>query len=440
MTTRNSAIDTGPSAPRPRWTRLAAVGCAGVIALTACGGDGGAASGEGGDVTLRFAWWGAEHRNALTEEIVALYEEQNPHVTISTEYSDWEGYWDQLATQTAGGGAPDVIQMDDTYLREYADRGALLPMDDLDTSGFEQDVVDNGTTEDGLMGITTGINTMAVLANPDLFEDAGLEIPDDTTWTWEDYADLTSELNETLGDGYWGDGGVPQTVDLQIWLRQQGKNLTTDDGELGFTVEDAEEYLEFQQELVERGSYPPASIMQEESNAAPGESIFEQSEQAVGRWWSNMVPGLSDLAGVDFELLRYPSATGSSEDNGLWFKATMMFSVTSQTEHPEEAQAFVDFLVNSEEAAEITGMDRGLPANEVSREVVLDQLEGQELAVAEFIEEVEDEIGEAEPVPALGFSGLQDIAYRYCDEVFFDRLSPAEAAERMHAEMQDAIS
>ncbi|GAA1171026.1 ABC transporter substrate-binding protein [Nesterenkonia xinjiangensis] len=431
----------GSRAPRRlgRWARLTAAGCVGVVALTACGNGGGGGGGEDDDVTLRFAWWGAEHRNALTEELVELYEEQNPHVTISTEYTDWEGYWDQLATQSAGGDAPDVVQMDDTYLREYADRGALLPMDELDTSGFESEVVDNGTTDDGLMGITTGVNTMTVLANPDLFAEAGLEIPDDTTWTWEDYADLTEELNETLGDGIWGDGGVPQTVDLQIWLRQQGKNLTTDDGELGFTVEDAEEYLEFQLELLERGSYPSASLMQEESNAAPGESIFEQGEQAIGRWWSNMVPGLSDVAETDFEMLRYPSMSGSSVDNGLWFKATMMFSITSQTQHPEEAQAFVDFLVNSEEAAEITGMDRGLPANEDAREVVLAQLEGQDAAVAEFIEEVEDEIGEAEPVPALGFSGLQDIAYRFCEEIFFGRLDPAEAAERMHAEMESEI-
>lgn len=430
--------DTTRTTPRTRRAAaLSVAAAAALLAVTACSGGSDAA--EDGDVTLRFTWWGAEHRNAVTEEVIARYEEQNPGVTIEAENSPWEGYWDRLATQSAGDDAPDVIQMDASYLSEYSERGALLDMDQVDVSSFDDNAVQNGTTDDGLVGVTTGINTMTVLANPELFEQAGMEMPDDESWTWDDYLELTSELREELPEEVYGDGGVPQTADLQIWLRQQGKHLADGDGELGHSVADLEEYFEYQQDLLEADSYPSATVMQEVSGMAPGESPFETGDQAVGRWWSNQVPALSEQAAADFEPLRYPSQSGSSEDNGLWFKSTMMYSVSAATEHPEEAQAFVDFLVNDEEAAEIIGMDRGLPASEGAREVVLDQIDGQEQVVADFIDEVSDEIGEAEPVPPVGFSQLQDIAYRYCNEVFFGRLTPAEAAEQMHAEMQEAL-
>ena len=38
-------------------------------------------------------------------------------------------------------------------------------------------------------GVSTGSNAFAVLANPTLFKEAGVDLPDDSTWTWEEYAE-----------------------------------------------------------------------------------------------------------------------------------------------------------------------------------------------------------------------------------------------------------
>src|SRR5690625_1197069 len=45
------------------------------------------------DITLRFAWWGDQHRTDYTLEVIDLFEEQNERVTIEAEYASWDDYW-----------------------------------------------------------------------------------------------------------------------------------------------------------------------------------------------------------------------------------------------------------------------------------------------------------------------------------------------------------
>lgn len=421
-----------------RTTTLAAAVLAGTVALTACSAE--ASDSEGAEeVTLRFAWWGADARHQATEEIIAAFEEEHPHISVEAEYGDWSGYWDQLATQSAGGGEPDIIQMDDKYLREYADRGGLLDLSDVDVSAFDDDAVDNGRTEDGLFGITTGINALALVANPAVFEEAGVEMPDDTTWTWDDFAEITAEISENHDSAY-GTNDPNEPGGFQVWLRQQGQHFTTEEGELGFDAADAAEYFEYYLDMVGEG-VPPAAVISENQNAGPDQSLMGTGEAALSPWWTNQLPALSSASGEELELLRFPSHSGNAEENGLWYKSSMLLSASSGTDHPEEAVTFIDWFVNSEEAAELNQMDRGLPGNNDMRAHIADGLEPADQTAADFIADIEDEVAAqpVEPVPSLGFSGLQEILYRYEIEVFFENQTPEDAAEAMIAEMESEL-
>lgn len=414
---------------------LAASVLVGTFALTSCGSGGG---GEDGETTLRFSWWGSDSRHEATQEIITAFNEEHPNITVEGDFGSWSGYWDQLATQTAAGDAPDVIQMDAQFLNEYASRGALLELDQVDTSAMDESSVANGTTEDGLMAVTTGINAMVTMANPEIFEQAGVEMPDDSTWTWEDYEEIASTITEEV-DGVYGATGPGQPADLQIWLRQQGKHLSDESGELGFEVADAAQYFQERLDMLKAGVYPDAAALSEDQTPGPEQSMTGQGEVAMGMWWTNQLGAVSEASGVDMVPLRMPSESGSAEDNGMWYKSTMMMSAYSGTDHPEEAQEFIDFMVNSETAGEINLTDRGLPSNLDVREAILPKLEGADERSAEFIEEIEPELGEPEPIPAPGFSEMQSILQRYELEVYFERQSPEQAAEGMVEEMEQAL-
>lgn len=418
-----------------RHLRLAtAVLAVSVLGLTGCGGG---AAADSGDVELRFAWWGSDTRHTQTQEIIDAFEEQNPGITVVGEYGDFGGYWDKLATQTASNDSPDIIQMDEKYLREYADNGALMDLSGMDFSDIEDSIVESGRTEDGLFGIATGINAMAMMTNPDILDEAGVEMPDDTTWTWDDFADVSREVAENT-DSY-GFGSPNEPGSFQIWLRQNGKELTNADGTLGFEAADAAEYYGMLLDMMKDGALPQASVITEDQSPGPDQSLTGKGEAAMGMWWSNQLAALNASSGAELVPLRFPSVAGSADEAHLFHKSAMYMSGSARTEHPEEVEAFIDFMVNSEEAGLINLADRGLPANGTVREAVIPELSEADALAAEYVQEIEPELGAAMPIPPLGFSALQEILYRYELDVLFERTTPEEAGEQAIAEMETAI-
>src|SRR5918992_664002 len=179
---------------------LAAAATTGGLAACApgSGGDGGG-GGEAGATTLALAWWGNPTRNKNTEAMIDAYMKANPNVKIEPQPGEGSSYWDKLATQTAGGKAPDIIQMDMNFIAEYGTRGALLDLKDVDVSKFVEGTVDSGRINDTLVGINAGINSALFFANPQVFEKAKMDLPDDTTWTWDQLIEVGAEAAAKAG-------------------------------------------------------------------------------------------------------------------------------------------------------------------------------------------------------------------------------------------------
>ena len=129
---------------------------------------------SGGQVALRMSTWGNDSRLKLTEEAVTAFEQANPGITVQVENSEFSSYWDKLATQTAGNNAPDVIQMDESYIAAYGGRGALLDLGTqssvLDLSAMDAKVLDTGKVNDTLVGAPVGVALFSVGVNPELLK------------------------------------------------------------------------------------------------------------------------------------------------------------------------------------------------------------------------------------------------------------------------------
>ena len=162
-------------------------------------GGGGSQGGGGGGTNLALAWWGNPTRNKNTQAMIDAYMKATPDVKISGQPGEFGSYWDKLATQTAGGQAPDIIQMDMNYISEYGSRGALLDLSKVDTSKFVEGTVDSGKINDKLVGVNAGINSAIILANPKVFEKAKMDLPDDKTWTWDQMMEMGAEVASKAG-------------------------------------------------------------------------------------------------------------------------------------------------------------------------------------------------------------------------------------------------
>jgi multiple sugar transport system substrate-binding protein len=216
------------------------------MGLGACapGSSGGGSQGGGGSGTnLALAWWGNPTRNKNTQAMIDAYMKANPDVKISGQPGEFNSYWDKLATQTAGGQAPDIIQMDMNYIAEYGTRGALLDLSKVDVSKFVEGTVDSGKINDKLVGVNAGINSALIFANPKVFEKAKMDLPDDKTWTWDQMIEVGAEVASKAGVPLGVASLLQSDALFGTFVRQHGKELFTPDG-LGFDVAEAQAWFD----------------------------------------------------------------------------------------------------------------------------------------------------------------------------------------------------
>lgn len=421
---------------------LAAVGLIGgmvVGALAGCGteeiNNGEEANHE--EVTLRFAFWGSDTRLQNTEEIIEEFNTEYPEIQVEPEFSDWSGFWDGLNTQIAAGDAPDIFQMDAPYLREYGERGSLKDLSDVDLTHVPEEIIESGTIDGEYYGLASGVNSVAILANPQLFDEAGVDLPDDTTWTWDDYAEIATEIGENL-DSVYGSSIPAEPQLIQTWLRQNGLFFNDEDGDLGFSQDDLHDYFDWLEQMRADGVFPPPEVMVEEETAAQDQSLEATGQAAMAITWTNLLGALTDASGEELTLLRLPSPTGEVDDAQQWYN-TGMVSAAADTEHPEEVVTFLDFFVNDERSALINMTDRGLSANTEIRDTLIAEMDEANQEAAEFVTEIEDELGPPEPVPATGFGNVGELLGRYHQDIWFENMTTEQAAEEAYAELQNDI-
>jgi multiple sugar transport system substrate-binding protein len=416
---------------------LAAVSTLGLTA--ACSGPS-SNQAEDGPVEIRFSWWGNAGRAELTNKAIAEFEAANPSIKVEPEYGDIGGYFDKLATQVAANDAPDVITMGGAYPAEYANRGALLDLSKvsgpLDLAKMDQGALENGQVQGKQYGVSTGANALSIVVNPAVFQAAGVELPDDSKWSWDDFAGIAAEVTAKSPKGTFGTATVLTHDSLDAFARQQGESLYTQDGQLGLGEETVQDYFDYSLKLSESGAAPSASETVEKLNVSTEQTLMGMGKAGMMLTWSNSLSALSKASGAELKLLKLP---GETPTPGIWLQSSQFYTISARSKHTEAAAKLVSFLVNNEAAAKIIQSDRGVPSNSEMRNAVKDLLTPQGKVEASYI----DQIGKMDFAPTFigptGSTAVSEITARINTEVLFKRLTPEKAAEQWISESKAAI-
>ncbi len=411
---------------------------ASTLGLAGCGsGSGGSADGS---ANLAFAWWGNAVRNKNTADGIAAYMAANPKVKIAPQPGEFGSYWDKLATQTAGNTSPDVIQMDMLYIAEYGTRGALLDLEKYgaDTSKFAEGTVDSGRIDGKLVGINAGINSACIIANPEIFAKAKVELPDDKTWTWDEMASVAAEVASKAGTPIGIAEVFRQDSMLTAFLRQNGKELFNDKG-LAFEAADAQAWFDLMMKFQKAGAIGSPQSPGEEAPKPIDQSAIAGGRAALQYGNSNQLETLTAAAGKELKILRFPSLTGKATDRKAWYKASMLFSASSRTKSPEEAVKLINWWVNSPECAAINLAERGIPANTETLALVTPKLSAPQKAVAKFIADIKPELAATPIAPPPGGGTVAAVLLRYETDVLFGRSSTADAAAKFTDELKSSL-
>ncbi|WP_042198741.1 ABC transporter substrate-binding protein [Paenibacillus camerounensis] len=421
-----------------------------LIATAACSSGGGNSGGQstegtaataGSDATaktieLRMTWWGSQTRHDLTTKMIALFEEKHPNIKIKPEYSGWDGYFDKLSTQVAGSNAPDIIQMDYAFLSDYAKRGTLLDLGPytedgtLRTEQHESSMLEAGSIDGKLYAITLGLNAAGVIYNASVLQELGIAEPEES-WTWTDFADLSNQIAEKKGEGYYGTPDISGTTNMfEFFVRQNGTGLFADKA-LGPSQEVTMNWFNYWKDLRESGGATTPEITAAMTNAletrplSVGQSAFDFA-------WSNQLLTYINVQKNQSDKLKMQVIPHSENEKqiGEYLKPGQFISGNAKTKHPKEVAMLIDFMVNDPDATAILGSERGVPVNSGIREQLKSNLTESEQLVFDFIDLVSQHSSNIDPPYPQGFSEIDKNFKSASEQIAFGQGSIEQVTEQ----------
>ncbi|ACQ79067.1 extracellular solute-binding protein family 1 [Beutenbergia cavernae DSM 12333] len=353
------------------------LGAGAVGALAACGSDSGGEEDDGAPKDLRFAWWGHEEMHRTTVEALELYSSRHENVEITGENTSWDDFWDRMATQIAGGNGPDAFQMSNQMIVDYAQRGALLDLEEyvgdvIDLSDWDENLRSYGIIDGVRAGVPISTDAFTILADSDVLAELGLTLPE-AAWTWDDLAELSLAVREASGGSLWGmSDGAGRYELVEPWVRGRGKTLfdvEADPVTLGFDKEDYGDFLQWWSDRRDEGACVPADVAAEDTSHETSPLVTGSAPLYFTT--TSELTGVRALTPAAIQAVPMPDTDGGSK-KANFVRPNLFMSAWTGTSYPTECARLIEFWINDPEAVEVIGNSRGVPPSPASAELVED--------------------------------------------------------------------
>ncbi|HEX5039776.1 MAG TPA: extracellular solute-binding protein [Candidatus Limnocylindria bacterium] len=319
------------------------------------GGGGGELSGT---ITVVHAWAGAEAE--AFQSVVDGFTDANPGVTVELEPVPFDDLNSQMIQQFTAGTPPDVVSTLPGLIHSLAAQDLLMPLDDI-----WDEWVDNGEYSDSFRTIASfdgtaygvffkgNINGLIWHRN-DVMEDLGLDEPS----TWDDF---TADLDAIQADGTYqpfavgaADVWVPTQWSDAFLAKIAGPDVFNGliDGSVGWddpAVVDAFTQLS---DFIQ--AYWPDDALDigfTDANcqwASEGKAVFENNGAFVNLTTpANCGEDLDPE--TDYTFFEMPAPNADFSD--VHFVSGDLFSVAKDTDNPDAAKAFAQYLGSADAQA-----------------------------------------------------------------------------------------
>jgi multiple sugar transport system substrate-binding protein len=207
-------------------------------ACTGGGDDGTPSESPSGPVTLTF-WHGysdaeADSLNALLDE----WNSANPDIQVEPLYVNNDKALQKLTVALQGGEPPDITYQYGSSLPQLAEAPGLVDLTDwvqepdVNWEDFIPGARTAATFDGKVLGLPALIDDLAIVYNKTLFDDAGLEYPNDQ-WTWDDLRAaakaLTDQADKRFGFSYPMDASEDSVWHYDPLLWQLGGSILNED-------------------------------------------------------------------------------------------------------------------------------------------------------------------------------------------------------------------
>lgn len=362
--------------------RVVAAG-ASVLALltaTACGGGGGGAAADDD----MHVWMYQDTLVVVQDAAVERFNAESDVQAVIDEVPG-DNYEERLRTAMGSSEQPDVFfNWGAGSIQPYVDQDMLMPLDDLLAEdpeladSFIPSVLEAGKVDDVQYGIPLrGTQPVILFYNEAVFEDVGVEPPQ----TWEDILDLVDAFDEAGVTPFALAGADPWTE--QMWLQYLVDRIggpevfqRIHDGDMeGWRDPAVLEAAETVQDLVERGAFGDAyaSVSYTEGGASTLLSEGRAAMHLMGSWeYSTHLDQDRAFAEDDLGFTVFPPVPGGEGDPAnVVGNPTNFFSVTADTDYPDQAREFLGYTSQEEYVADMVANGE-VPTTTNAEEAVAD--------------------------------------------------------------------
>ncbi|GAA4708652.1 ABC transporter substrate-binding protein [Phytohabitans rumicis] len=378
-----------------RTRSLAAVAAAMVVALSACAESGGTEPAKPSDVskdltteniTLTLAYTDDPPTQALIDAFHALH----PNITIKGQQTPFSDYVKSIKLSMAADTPPDIAEYNPGAMRSLVPAGLIydltpyeklygwgeaFPASSLEVLRSNQAAKEYGTG--GLYAVPGALSVLGVYYNKSMVTAAGIA---DTPSTLADFEQDVAAVKKG-GKAPLSLGGL-QVGGFQLWnaftnaLGDESQYRNWVYGKPGSTIQTdaAKQAAQKVIDWVNAGYIPASANATADSDAQANFTNGKSAYLVTGNWAASAIEkAMGDNVG--FFLL--PQATAG--DSVVASGASVAYSISSKTKHPNEAAAFLDFMrdakaatvqfdtgfmpVNNETAVQATGVRADIAAD-----------------------------------------------------------------------------
>src|SRR5690625_1697022 len=297
---------------------------------------------DGDAVELSFWVFGNAGYDVLADE----YMEENPNVKININEGEMEDMLDNLFTSvSAGSGAPDIAMIEISRIAKFLDaEDRFYNLNDYGAQDLANDFLDwkwaQAQNVDGSfqIGLPTDIGPTTMFYRTDVMEEAGFPTdPEELAAeisTWDEYYEAAKKIKEATGK--------PITDSPELMF-----NAVRDQLDQQYFNEDDELIIE---ETVKETYNLTTKMLQED--------LVGKNELWTPEWGSAMADGsYATLIGAPAWMIANVKEN-APDSSGKWSLTTIpegagnwggsFLAIPKESDHPEEAFAFISWLTSPE--------------------------------------------------------------------------------------------
>lgn len=292
------------------------------------------------EVTLSMWVWD-DAQVPATQAMIDEFQEANPNIKVEiTSIAGVTDYNTKMQSVIGTADAPEIFWINFNLAKEYVPMGFVQDLtewieadESFDLSGLNEGITNEYTVDGSVYGIAKDTDAYAVFYNKAMFDEAGVDYPDND-WTTDDFAEVAEKLTSDTVKGF-----ANSTSDRAYYafMYAFGGSPYTEDGSApNVNSEGSVAGMQYLLDLMNNGyAFTGPELAEINANVA-----FESNMCAMvidGSWMvSEFATALGDNLGI-VELPQGPAGRGSC-GHGI------AYATTTSNEHPEETWKFLSYL------------------------------------------------------------------------------------------------